>query len=81
MVEPRRAPLIAGFSAVKQAALDHHALGARISGAGPSVFGWFEQRAQAETAAVAMRAAFARAGFDSQAYVSPIASPAAQVLP
>src|SRR5262249_49343595 len=37
LVEPRRAPLIPGFARVKQAALDHAALGASISGAGPSV--------------------------------------------
>jgi homoserine kinase len=80
LVEPRRSPLIAGFPAVKQAALDHGALGASISGAGPSVFGWFEQRTQAEAAAVAMRSAFARAGFESQCHVSPIVGPAARVL-
>ena len=45
LVEPRRAPLIAGFAAVKQAALDADALGASISGAGPSVFAWFEDAA------------------------------------
>ena len=80
LVEPRRSVLIAGFPTVKQAALDHGALGASISGAGPSVFGWFEHRAQAEAAATAMRVAFFRAGFDSQSYVSPIAGPAARVL-
>ncbi len=80
LVEPRRSTLIAGFPAVKQAALDHGALGASISGAGPSVFGWFEHRYQAELAAAAMREAFSRAGFDSQSYVSPIAGPAARVL-
>ena len=80
LVEPRRSPLIAGFDAAKQAALQAGAMGASISGAGPSVFGWFESRVQAEAAAPAIRAAFAAAGFDSQAWVSPINSPAAQVL-
>ncbi len=80
LVEPRRAPLIAGFDAARQAALDAGAMGASISGAGPSVFGWFESRAQAEAAAPAIQAAFAAAGFDSQAWVSPINSPAAEVL-
>ncbi|HEY0332389.1 MAG TPA: homoserine kinase [Stenotrophomonas sp.] len=80
LVEPRRAPLIAGFATAKQAALDHGALGASISGAGPSVFGWFEDRAQAERASPAVRAAFAAAGFDSQAWVSPLASPGAHLL-
>jgi homoserine kinase len=80
LVEPRRAPLIPAFAHVKQAALDHHALGASISGAGPSVFGWYERRADAEAAAAAMAAAFAAAGLDSDAYVSPIDGPAAALL-
>ena len=80
LVEPRRAPLIVGFDAAKQAALDAGAMGASISGAGPSVFGWFESRAQAEAAAPAIQAAFAAAGFESQAWVSPINSAAAKLL-
>ncbi|WP_440225496.1 homoserine kinase [Dokdonella sp. MW10] len=80
VVEPRRAPLITGFAAVKQAALDHDALGASISGAGPSVFAWFEDRGRAEHAAPAMQAAFAEAGFASEAYVSPVDGPAARVI-
>lgn len=80
LVEPRRAALIPGFAAVKTAALDHRALGASISGAGPSVFAWFASRADAEAVAPAMRAAFADAGYDSQAYVSPVAGPRAEVL-
>ena len=80
LVEPRRAPLIVGFDAAKQAALEAGAMGASISGAGPSVFGWFETRAQAEAAAPLIQAAFASAGFGSQAWVSPINSAAAKVL-
>ena len=80
LVEPRRAPLIVGFDAAKRAALEAGAMGASISGAGPSVFGWFETRAQAEAAAPAIQAAFAAHGFDSQAWVSPIDSPAAKVI-
>jgi len=80
LVEPRRAPLIAGFGAAKAAALTAGAMGASISGAGPSVFAWFETRAQAEAAAPGIQAAFAAAGFDSQAWVSPIGAPAARLL-
>jgi homoserine kinase len=80
LVEPRRAPLIPGFAAVKQAALDHDALGASISGAGPSAFAWFASKAQAEAAAPAMRAAFVAAGYDARAYVSAVAAPRAEVL-
>jgi homoserine kinase len=80
LVEPRRAPLIPGFGLVKQAALDHGAFGASISGAGPSVFGWFEDRDAAEAAARGMREAFALAGHDSDALVAPIDGPAARLL-
>lgn len=80
LVEPRRAPLIDGFGAVKQAALDHDAMGASISGAGPSVFAWFESPVQAQRAAPAMQAAFTAAGYTSQAYLSPVAGPAAEVI-
>ncbi len=80
LVEPRRAPLIPGFAAVKAAALDHGALGASISGGGPSVFAWFDSRAAAERTGQAMRQAFADAGFDARAYVTPVDAPAGQVL-
>ncbi len=81
LVEPRRAPLIAGFAAVQQAALDTGAMGASISGAGPSVFAWCETEAQARIAAEGMAAAFAHAGFGSDRHLTPIAAPAAGLLP
>ena len=81
LIEPRRAALIPGFARVKQSALDHDALGASISGAGPSVFAWFESLVAAELAVPAMRAAFADSGLDSEAFVSPVLGPAAALLP
>jgi homoserine kinase len=80
LVEPRRAPLITGFEAVRNGALSAGALGAGISGAGPSVFAWFESRAAAEAAVAPMRAGFSAAGVASVAYVSPVAGPAASLL-
>ncbi|MBJ7517797.1 MAG: homoserine kinase, partial [Stenotrophomonas sp.] len=80
LVEPRRAPLIVGFDAARDAALAAGAMGASISGAGPSVFAWFEDQAGAEAAAAPVQAAFAAAGFDSQAWVSSLAAPAAVLL-
>lgn len=80
LVEPRRAPLIVGFDAAKQAALDAGAMGASISGAGPSLFAWFESREAAQSAAAGVQAAFATAGFDSQSWVTPINSPGARLL-
>ncbi|MGY6589012.1 MAG: homoserine kinase [Wenzhouxiangella sp.] len=80
LVEPRRAPLVPGFQAVKQAALDNGALGSSISGAGPSVFGWFIDQGQAHQAARAMQAAFAEHGLDSQSWISPVNSPGARLI-
>lgn len=80
LVEPRRAALIPGFAAVRDAALAQGALGASISGAGPTVFGWFVERGQAAVAARAMQAAFAGAGLRSTAHVSPVEGPRAEVI-
>ncbi|MDO1529236.1 homoserine kinase [Fulvimonas sp. R45] len=80
LVEPRRAALVPAFMRVKQAALDHRALGASISGGGPSVFGWYEHRADAEAAATAMRAAFAEAGLGSDAFVDAVDGPPARLV-
>lgn len=80
IVEPRRAPLIPGFVAVKSAALASGALGASISGAGPSVFAWFASRSEADAAAPIMRAGFTDAGIAADAYVSPVAGPRAEVI-
>jgi homoserine kinase len=80
LVEPRRASLIPGFADVKAAALAHGALGASISGAGPTVFGWFRNADEASWAAHAMQVAFAGAGLESDAYVSPVNGPRAELV-
>ena len=80
LIEPRRAPLIEGFALVQRAALDAGALGASISGAGPSLFAWAEDAQLAQAIGSAMRAAFAGAGFDSDVWVSPVAGPAAELV-
>ncbi|WP_428999485.1 homoserine kinase [Stenotrophomonas nitritireducens] len=80
LIEPRRAPLIIGFDAAKAAALAAGAMGASISGAGPSVFAWFEDRDTALAAAPKVQSAFAAAGFGSQSWVTPVNSPGARLL-
>jgi homoserine kinase len=80
LIEPRRAALIPGFAGVKQAALATGALGAGISGSGPSVFAWSEGRVNAERAGEAMRRAFAAAGHDSDVFVSPLPGPRAELI-
>jgi homoserine kinase len=80
LIEPRRAALVPGFAAVKQAALDAGALGASISGAGPSVFAWCWGIDSAHAAAKAMQAAFAAAGLDSDMHVGCVDAPGARLL-
>jgi homoserine kinase len=80
LVEPRRSALIPGFADVKRSALAAGALGASISGAGPSVFAWCENETIANDAAAAMREAFANAGFASDTYVSPVAGPRSEIV-
>ena len=80
LVEPRRAPLIPGFDRVRQAALDHGALGAGISGGGPSLFGWFASHADAAGAAAAMQQAFSDAGHAASSHVSPVNASAARLI-
>ncbi len=79
LVEPRRASLIPGFADVKRAALAAGALGSSISGAGPSVFAWFEGKEQAQCGVTAMADAFATVGLASDCYVSSVAAPGARV--
>jgi homoserine kinase len=78
LVEPLRAPLVKGFAPVKAAALEEGALGASISGGGPSVFAWCT-RDRAERIAGAMEQAFRAAGIECDAWISPVAAPAARV--
>ena len=80
LVEPKRAPLIPGFNAVKQAALDAGAIGASISGAGPSVFAWFENEDAAKSASRAMIGAFAAAGLTARAYHAAVAGRGARLV-
>lgn len=80
LIEPRRSPLIPGFAKVKQAALGHGALGASISGAGPSVFAWCVGKEIAETTAKYMQLAFLEVGLESDIFISKVAGPRAEVL-
>lgn len=79
LVEPRRAPLVPGFAAVQAAARAAGALGASLSGAGPSVFAWCAGEEVARRAAAGMQAAFAAAGLGSDAFLSPVDVPGARV--
>jgi homoserine kinase len=62
IAEPARAPLLPGFAAAKQAALGAGALGASISGSGPTAFALARGDSDAQAVAAAMQAAYADAG-------------------
>lgn len=70
IAEPARAPLLAGFSAAKAAALEAGALGSSISGSGPTAFALTGDRATAERVAGAMTAAYQAAGVRCTARVA-----------
>lgn len=80
LIEPHRAPLIPGFSKVRQAALEQNALGCSISGAGPSLFAWVENPTDAEAVRDAMIQAFAQEGVKSSAWISPVSCRGAYVV-
>jgi homoserine kinase len=81
IAEPRRASLVPGLAAIKQAASDAGALGCSLSGSGPSLFALCRDAATAQAAATAMTAAVRRhIGGEPQTYVSPIAPHGARVV-
>lgn len=69
IAEPARAPLIPGFREAKAAALAAGALGASISGAGPTTFALAGDLACAQAVAAAMEAAFASRAITSSVRV------------
>jgi homoserine kinase len=82
VAEPKRAPLIPGFTEVKHAALDSGALGCSIAGSGPSIFAFSSSRETAVAVGTAMQEAFlhSNARLESDMWVSPICSQGARVL-
>jgi len=81
LAEPVRRFLVPGFEAVREAALAVNALGAGISGSGPSMFALCRTLEDARSAASAMAGAFAAAGLEgADCHVSTVASEGAQIL-
>ncbi len=81
IAEPRRAPLVPGLAAIKQAAVEAGALGCSLSGSGPSLFALCRGERDAQLVASAMGSAVAREiGGESQTYISAIAPHGARVV-
>lgn len=72
IIEPLRKGLIPNFDKVKNAALQNGALGAGISGAGPSIFALCKGRETAEKVAYVMSESYADTGIAFDMHVSKI---------
>lgn len=72
VAEPHRKKLIPNFDQVKQTALQNGALGAGISGAGPSIFALCKGNETANKVADAMKEAYAGTGIPFDIHVSKI---------
>ena len=70
IAEPARAPLLPGFLAAKSAAMTAGALGASISGAGPTAFALVAGEEVGARVADAMREAYERAGLECSTRVT-----------
>lgn len=80
-MEPRRAPLIPGMSAVKVAAKAAGAYGCTISGAGPTAVAVTDSAAKAEAIGAEMVKAFREQGkLQAVATVAPLNREGARVL-
>jgi homoserine kinase len=77
--EPHRATLVPGLADVQAAARDAGALGGSLSGAGPTVFAWCEDKATATAVRDAMTEAFADHGLDTEAWVTTVPEGGARV--
>lgn len=72
IIEPHRSGLIPHFAEVKSAALNNGALGAGISGAGPSIFALCKGIEVAKKVEIAMRDAYSKTAIAYETYVSKI---------
>lgn len=81
VAEPRRAHLVPGFAAVKQAASTAGALGSSLSGSGPSIFALCASLERAVLVGEAMRAAFGtETGLATDLWVSPVGRRGARIV-
>lgn len=81
VIEPQRAALIPGFARVKAAAVEAGALGASISGSGPSVFALVDSAETAERVRESMLSAFRSSGIgEVDSWASPVSCEGARLV-
>jgi len=79
VAEPKRAGLIPGFREMKESAIASGALGAGISGSGPSVFALCRGEAVAARVLGGMQEVMRDSGVAFKAYLSPVSEKGAQI--
>lgn len=72
VAEPKRSGLIPGYTELKESAISGGALGAGISGSGPSVFALCRGESSAATVLERMRMVMMNTGIGFKAYLSPV---------
>ena len=80
IIEPLRKKLIPNFDQVKHSALDAGALGAGISGAGPSIFALCKGQNSAEQVAFAMSNSYSDTGIPFDIYVSRVNAEGVKII-
>jgi homoserine kinase len=80
IAEPARSPLLPGFAEAKRAAVAAGALGASISGSGPTAFALARGDLAARAAGTAMQAAYAAAGVTAALRVADVDRAGARVI-
>lgn len=79
VAEPLRGSLIPGFAEIKKAAVRCGALGAGISGSGPTIYALSKSAEEAHGVATAVREIFLCYDLESDVFVSPVNAQGAQV--
>lgn len=80
IVEPVRSLLIPGFNEAKKAALDAGALGASISGSGPSIFALSDNEETAQKIGKAMKEVYQKWEIDSDLYISKVSQQGPRII-
>ncbi len=81
VIEPQRSSLIPGFAEVKAAAMERGAIGASISGSGPSVFAWVTSKQAAAKVRDAMVEAFKSHGLmECDSWISSVSQQGATII-
>lgn len=80
IVEPVRSLLIPGFNEAKKVALDAGALGASISGSGPSIFALSDNEETAQKIGKAMKEVYQKWEIDSDLYISKVSQQGPRII-